>query len=55
MDKNDLIELSIETKDAGCSIWLDDKELHHVKNYKIENGSIPGTAIVEIKLLVKYP
>lgn len=55
MQKTDLIKLSVKAKDAGYAIWLDDKELHHVKDYKIEQGDIPGTAMMTIVLKVEYP
>lgn len=43
------------TSDGKHEIWLDDKKLHHVKNYKIKSSPSGKTAELSIKLLVEYP
>ena len=55
MGADDLIHLSIREDGSGWAIYLDDKKLHHVENYCIESSTLPGTAELSIKLLVKYP
>ncbi|MFW5670238.1 MAG: hypothetical protein ACOCM4_13565 [Acetivibrio ethanolgignens] len=55
MDKNDLMHLKIEEEANGCSIMLDDKKLHHVTDYEIEQTKPSGTAVVTLKIHVKYP
>lgn len=44
-----------ETDSGGYEIWLDEKKLHHVEQYKIESSPSKKTAELSIKLLVKYP
>ena len=55
MRKEDLIQLKLESNGTGYSIILDDKKLHHVKNYKIEQADLQGAAKLTIEILVKYP
>lgn len=55
MKKDDLLHLKIEEEEIGYSIKLDDKELHHVENYKIESSTLSGTVKLSIEVLVKYP
>lgn len=55
MGADDLIHLSIREEGSGWNLYLDDKQIHHVENYRIESSTLPGTAELSIKLLVKYP
>ena len=55
LKKEDLINLKIEPEENGLSIQLDDKKMHHVEKYKIEQATLPGTARLTIEMLVKYP
>ncbi len=52
---DDLIHLSIKEDGSGWAIYLDDKKLHHVEDYRIESSALPGAAELSIKMLVKYP
>ena len=52
---DDLIHLTIKEDGSGWDIYLDDKKLHHVESYCIESSTLPGTAELSIKMLVKYP
>lgn len=36
-------------------MFLDGKELHHVKEYKIESSAYEGKAELSIKMLVQFP
>lgn len=36
-------------------IFLDGKELHHVKEYKIESSAFEGKAELSIRMLVQFP
>lgn len=52
------IELRLEATDGGYNLWLDDKRLHHIENYRIEKtASTPSGPYAElsIKILVCYP
>ena len=55
MNKKDLMKLKIVPEEIGYSLWLDDKKIHHVEDYRIEKSSLPGTATVMLKILVRYP
>lgn len=55
MSREDLIALRIIPEEVGYSIFLDDKKIHHVEDYKIEQAQLPGTAKLKIEMLVKYP
>ena len=55
MQKKDLIHLQIKPEQQGYSVRLDEKELHHVEKYKIEQAALPGTAKLTIEMLVQYP
>ena len=55
MNKNDLIHLGVVPENDGYSIFLDEKKLHHVENYKIESASLSGIAKLTLEMLVKYP
>ncbi len=54
MDLNSLQKLSIDKKGAGTTLTLEEMELEHVKDYKIESSS-SGTVEFTVKLLVRYP
>lgn len=54
MDLNSLQRLSIEKKGTGTTLALEEMELEHVKDYKIESSS-SGTVELTVKLLVRYP
>lgn len=55
MDKSKLIHLKVVPEETGYAIYLDDKQIHHVERYDIEQSSLPGTAKLKIEMLVKYP
>ena len=55
MEKSDLLHLRVIEEKNGCSIYLDDKKLHHVEDYKIEQSVLLGTAKVKLDVLVKFP
>ncbi len=52
---DDLIHLTMKENESGWDIYLDDKKLHHVENYRIESSALPGAAELSIKMLVKHP
>jgi len=52
---DDLIKLVIQDNEHGATLWLDNKELHHVGNYKIESSTLPGAVKLSIDVLVKFP
>ncbi len=56
MKKEDLIQLSVEQKEDGYILKLDDKELHHVIDYKIEECCSPthmqGIAKLSLEIMV---
>jgi len=54
MTSDSLQKLSIEKKGTGICLSLDQKELKHVKEYKIESSS-GGSVELTLKLLVTYP
>lgn len=50
------MRLRVEPKEnGGYQIFLDNTEIHHVKEYKIESSELKGKAELSIKLLVDYP
>lgn len=53
--KEELIKLSIIPEEKGYSIYLDDKKVHHVEDYDIKQAAIPGSALLTLKMLVKFP
>jgi hypothetical protein len=54
--KDRLIHLKVEENEDGeTELKLDETELHHVENYKIESSEIRGTAKLSLEILVKYP
>lgn len=55
MGAEDLMHLTIKEDGVGWTLCLDDKELHHVESYRIESSTLPRTAELSIKVLVKYP
>lgn len=55
MKKEDLIHLKVVPEQDGYSIQLDEKELHYVETYKIEQADLSGTAKLTIEMLVRYP
>lgn len=55
MDKGNLLKLNIMSKERGYSIFLDEKEIHHVENYKIESTSLTGCSKLTLEVLVAYP
>lgn len=54
-EKTDLLYLRIVEEEVGYSLYLDDKKLHHIEKYNIESSTVPGTAELSMKMLVKYP
>lgn len=55
MKKEELIKLKVVTEENGYSIFMDEKKMHHVENYKIEKATLPGTAKLTLEMLVQYP
>lgn len=55
MGAEDLMRLTIKEDESGWAIYLDNKKLHHVENFRIESATLPGAAELSIKVLVKYP
>lgn len=55
MGKEDLMKLQLKQEGDGYLIFLDDKKIHHVEKYEIEQGILHGTALIELRLLVKFP
>jgi len=54
MTADDLMKFEIRGGEHGTTLWLDNKELHHVGNYKIESSTLPGAAKLSIDVLVKF-
>lgn len=52
--ESSLINLTIDKKDNGYELWLDDKRLRNVEGYQI-NSSKGCTAELTLRLLVNYP
>lgn len=55
MEADDLMHLTIKKDGNGWAICLDDKKLHHVEGYCLENSSLPGAAKLSIEMFVNYP
>lgn len=55
MRKDELIHLKVVPEEIGFSIYLDDKNIHHVECYTIEQSDLPGTAKLKLEMLVQYP
>lgn len=53
----DLINLRIEEKEGGgYELWLDEKRLHHIKDYEIKKSSaMNGKAELSLKIAVNFP
>lgn len=48
--------LQFKKNEKGMShILLDGKEIHHVREYKIESTAYEGKAELSIKMLVQFP
>ncbi len=54
-EKNELVHLRIVPEKIGFSMYLDEKYIHHIENYGIEQSDLPGTAKLKIEMLVQYP
>ena len=54
-EKNELVHLRVVQEKVGFSMYLDDKYIHHIEKYDIEQSNFPGTAKLKIEMLVKYP
>lgn len=54
-EKDELLHLRVVPEKVGFSIYLDEKRIHHVENYAIENSNFPGTAKLKVEMLVQYP
>lgn len=52
---DDLIHLTIKEDGSGWGLYLDEKKIDYVENYRIESNTLPGAAELSIKMLVKYP
>lgn len=55
IDETGAMKLRIEATEGGYDLWLDDKRLHHIKDYKIESIPSGPYAELSLKLLVQYP
>lgn len=44
-----------ENENGKNHIFLDGKEIHHVREYKIESSTYVGKAELSIKMLVQFP
>lgn len=55
MEKEELIKLRIVPEEVGYSIFMDDKKIHHVEDYKIEKSTFPGTVKLKLDILVQFP
>lgn len=44
-----------EYKEGKNHMFLDGKEIHHVREYKIESSAYEGKAELSIKMLVQFP
>lgn len=40
---------------SSFEIWLDDKQIHHVKEYELKKVEKGNLVELTLKLLVKYP
>lgn len=49
------MEFRMKCVGDGYEIWLDDKRIHHIENYKIESSPYKNKAELSIKMLVQYP
>lgn len=49
-----IMNLTIDKKDNGYELWLDNKRLRNVEGYQI-NSSKGCTAELTLRLLVNYP
>lgn len=54
-EKNELVHLRVVPEKVGFSMYLDDKYIHHIEKYDIEQSDFPGTAKLKIEMLVQYP
>ena len=52
MQKNELVHLRVVPEKIGFAMYLDEKYIHHIENYNIEQSNLPGTAKFKIKMLV---
>ena len=55
MDKKELLHLEVTKTATGRSICLEEKEIHHVEKYSIEEGPVAGTAKLSVEILVRFP
>ena len=56
MEAKKTMTLKFKENEKGRScMFLDGKELHHVKEYKIESSTFAGRAELSIKILVQFP
>ena len=44
-----------EYKKGRSHMFLDGKEIHHVREYKIESTAYEGKAELSIKMMVQFP
>ena len=43
------------TENSSFEIWLDEKKIHHVKEYELKKVGNGNLAELSLKLLVRYP
>ncbi len=59
MTKNDFIHLAIEDKNGRACLSLDGHEIKNIEFFEIkksgEDGLLPGTTTLTLKMTVKYP
>lgn len=45
----------VASDESSFEIWLDDKQIHHVKEYELKKVEKGNLVELTMKLLVKYP
>lgn len=55
-NEKELINLRIVEKEGeGFGLWLDEKKLHHIKEYEVKKSSaLKGKAELSLKMMVNY-
>ena len=56
METKKPMTLQFKKNETGRNrMFLDGKELHHIKGYKIESSAFAGRAELSIKMMVQFP
>lgn len=45
----------VASDESSFEIWLDDKQIHHVKEYELKKVGEGNLVELNLKLLVRYP